>query len=175
MKYLLAFSFMFTFLFSSAQTEQVDSTSFNIVEKQGTEMARVLLAKDYKAFAKYTYQPVIEMAGGEEKMIELLKQTFDQMETEGYSFTSFTIEKPVTIIRFNNTLQCTLIQHIELKVPAGRLTTRSALIGISKDDGQNWTFIDTHGADLKTLQKTLSGLSDNLMLPEKQDPVFYKE
>ncbi|MEP7165857.1 MAG: hypothetical protein ABI741_14240 [Ferruginibacter sp.] len=175
MKYLLTIFFSLLTFFSTAQIDQADSISLGIVEKQGTEMAKLLLAKDYKAFAKYTYQPIIEMTGGEEKMIELIKQSFDQMETGGYSFINFTIEKPLTIVHFNNTLQCALIENIEMKVPKGRLTSKSTLIGISSDKGQNWTFIDTHGADLKTLQKTLSGLSNDLVIPEKQQPVFFKE
>jgi len=175
MKYLLTIFFNFLAFFSTAQIEQADSISLNIAEKQGTEMAKLLLAKDYKAFAKYTYKSILDMAGGEEKMIELIKQSFDQMETEGYSFINFTIEKPLTIIHFNNTLQCALTENIEMKVPKGRLTTKSTLIGISEDSGQNWTFIDTHGANLKTLQETISGLSNNLIIPEKQQPVFFKE
>jgi hypothetical protein len=174
MKYLITILFIFLAFFTAAQIEQVDSVSLANAEKQGNIMAKLLLAKDFKGFAKYTYQPIIEMAGGEAKMIELIKQSFDQLETQGYTFTNFTIEKPLHIIHFNNTLQCTIIENIEMKVSDGRLTSKSALIGISNDNGQNWAFIDTHGTDLKTLQSTLPGLSDNLILPEKEEPVLYK-
>jgi hypothetical protein len=61
-----------------------------------------------------------------------------------------------------------------MKVPGGRVTSNASLIGISSDNGNNWTFIDTHGADLKTIQKSIPGLSNELLLPEKEKPVFYK-
>lgn len=175
MKYLIAVLFSFSTLFAFAQNEQVDSIAAINAEKQGNIMAKLLLARDFKAFTKYTYPPIVKMAGGDEKMIKLIKESLDLMETQGYTFTNFSVEKPTTIVHFNNTLQCTIIENIEIKVPKGRLISKAALIGVSCDNGQTWTFIDTHGSDLKTLQGTLAGLSDDLVIPQKEKPVFYED
>jgi len=175
MKYLLTLFLSFVALFSFAQVDQADSASISTAGKQGTEMARLLLAKDYTAFAKFTYPPVKKMAGSEEKLIELLKSSIANLESQGISIINCSVENPEKIIHFKNTLQCTLIQNIEMKVPNGRMMAKSALIGISANNGKNWTFVDTHGSDLKTLQKNIPGLSNSLNIPEKQEPVFIKE
>jgi len=174
MKHCLFLLFFFFGTFVTAQTGQTDSLAMNRAQQQGNVMAKLLLAKDYKAFAKYTYQPVIDISGGEDKMVALIQQSIDQLQNQGYSFTNFTIEKPLQLIHFNNTLQCTITEIIEMKVPSGQLTSKASLIGISGDNGQNWTFIDTHGSDLPSLQKQVPGLSDGLQIPEQQQPVLEK-
>jgi len=174
MRHFLLLSFIFFGTFAAAQTEQPDSVALNRAQEQGNIMAKLLLAKNYKAFAKYTYPPVVELSGGEDKMAVLIQQSVDQLQSQGYTFTSFSIEKPLQLIHFNKLLQCTVTEIIELKVPNGKLTTRASLIGISSDKGQNWTFVDTHGSDLGTLQKQVPGLSDSLQIPGQQPPVFEK-
>ena len=174
MKHLLPLFFIISGTFASAQTDQGDSLALGRAQQQGNMMAKLLLAKDFKAFAKYTYQPVIEISGGEDKMVALIQQSMDQLQNQGYTFTNFTIEKPLHMIHFNNTLQCTITEIIEMKVPNGKITSKASLVGISGDNGQNWTFIDTHGSDLPSLQKQVPGLSDSLQIPEKQQPVFEK-
>ena len=107
-------------------------------------------------------------------MVALIQQSMDQLQNQGYTFTNFTIEKPLHMIHFNNNLQCTITEIIEMKVPNGKITSKASLVGVSGDNGQNWTFIDTHGSDLPSLQKQVPGLSDSLQIPEKQQPVFEK-
>lgn len=42
------------------------------------------------------------------------------------------------------------------------------LIAISTDKGANWTFIDTSGKDISTMEKTFPYLSSQLELPSKK-------
>ena len=50
----------------------------------------------------------------------------------------------------NGELQCTLPQTIVMKVPNGKLVTKSTLIDVSKDMGRKWFFIDCLGRNIKT-------------------------
>lgn len=175
MKKLLTLILLLPFLFSKAQVVPADSTLIPIVEKQGTAMAKLLLAKDYSAFVKYTYPPILKMAGGEAKMTALIKQSFKQIEDQGYKILKVSIENPTGIIHFGKKLQCSVTQLLEMKVPNGRIVSKSTLIGNSDNNGKNWTFLDTHGATLQELQKTIPGLSNDLIIPEKTEPVLYKE
>ena len=175
MKYLLSVFLIFAITITKAQVVRTDSICKNNVEKQGNIMADLLMNKDYRAFSKYTYQPIIDMAGGEEILIDLIKKGMEQIETQGLSFLKCSIERPISIIHIKNELQCTVTQNIVLKTATGRIVSKSTLIGISSDDGENWTFIDAHGKDIKTLQASLSNLSNDLIIPEKQKPVVYKD
>jgi hypothetical protein len=153
-----------------AQIQQQDSTYILKVQQQGTKMCQLLIAKDYKSFIKYSYPPVIEMLGGEEKMIEKMTQLLEQMAIGGYIILNGSIEKPLKIVHLKDELQCALAQNMEMKVPAGREMIHSSLIGISTDKGENWTFIDTQNKDLKAMQALFPNLSDSLVMPEKREP-----
>ena len=171
MKYLATwFSLLLicTSLFS--QTLLSDSASQSNAEKQGTTMAKLLLKKDYKGFTAFTYAPIIKMAGGLDKMASYMEQSFKGMESEGFTIANVIIENCSKIIHTENQLQCTLTEVIELKHTDGKLIQKSTLIGISNDKGANWTFIDTHGATLKVLQETIQELSNDLVIPELQEP-----
>ena len=175
MKYLFtAVALSLTFAVA-AQTSLPDSVAMANANTQGNTMAQLLLEKNYTDFAKYTYPPIIKMAGGEKNMIAIIKKGLDDVEAQGYTFISFSIEKPTKILHLKNSLQCVVVENIKMKIPNGKLTTSSALIGVSTDKGNNWTFIDTHGADLKSLQKTIPGLSNDLQMPEKKEPIITKD
>jgi len=152
-----------------------DSLIFAVVEMQGNAMAKLLLAKDYKAFAKYTYPPVVKMSGGETKLVALITKSFKDLEGQGYTVTSITVDKPAAIIHFGNKLQCTVTQVLEMTTPKGRLVSIASLIGNSDNNGKNWTFVDTHNADLKTLRASIPGISSQLIIPAAQEPVLYEK
>ena len=172
----ISFGFLFILLsyFSNSQIVLTDSVNQETVIAQGNIMAKLLVNKDYKAFVKWLNPAIISMTGSEEKLIELTKQSITKMADDSLFITNLYISSPSSIIHFNEQLQCTVIQTIEMKFPKGRVVSSSPLIAISINQGKNWTFIDPHGEDLKTLQKTVLNLSNDLIIPEQQKPVIYK-
>lgn len=174
MKYWILITAILLSFSSTAQVSQEDSVYLDNVEKQGRIMAELLVAKDYKAFVKFTHPQVIKMLRGEEKMVEVLKESMETMEADGFSIVNCTISRPLKIIQFKTELQCTVPQTLEMKTPEGRMVTKSTLIGISGDKGANWVFIDTQGKELKILQARFPNLSPELVIPQKEDPVIYK-
>jgi hypothetical protein len=175
MKFTFLYLISFLSLHSSAQINRADSISILNAEKQCNIMATLFIEKKYNEFTRFTYPPVVKKFGGEQNMVTTLKKELDKLETQGYTFTNATIEKPLKMIHFNKMLQCSLTENLEIKIPGGNLRATSTLIGISTDNGKNWTFIDTHGSDLASLQKIVPDLSNDLDIPKKTEPVFYKD
>jgi len=160
----------------NGQTKTADSSNYSkTVKEQAETMGQLLLKKDFKSFAKFTYPKIVEMMGGEQKMIEVMEKGSKEMESEGTSFLNVTIGEPTKIITMENELQCMLQQTIEMKVPNGRLITKSTLIAISTDNGKNWYFVDTSGKDIQAMKEALPNLSGELIIPEKQQPTFYND
>lgn len=153
-----------------SQTLSLDSASQANAEKQATIMAMLLLKKDYKAFTAFTYATVIRMAGGLDKMASYMEESFKGMEGEGFTIAKVKLKNCSKIIHTEKQLQCTLTEIIELKHSDGKLIQKSTLIGISNDKGVTWKFIDTHGATLNKLQETVKELSNDLIIPEQQEP-----
>jgi hypothetical protein len=174
MKYPITLLFILVSFISIAQTERVDPIRLN-VEKQAALMGKLFLAKDFKGFTKYIYPVILEKAGGAAVMVKSMEAGLKDMEKDGLLLHNVTIGKCSNIIHFNNELQCTLSQELEMKTPEGRLIITTSLIGISTDDGKNWTFFDTHDQDLETLKNVLPNLSSDLVIPKSQAPQFYKE
>lgn len=155
-----------------AQAPAADSTAKANAEKQATKMANLLLKKDYKSFSAYTYPAIVKMMGGLDKMASFMQQSFKSMETEGFTIDTVTIKDCSNIIHTATQLQCTLTEVIALSYTKGKLIQQSTLIGISNNKGLNWTFIDTHGASVAQLQKTVKELSNKLVIPEQPKPVM---
>jgi len=153
-----------------SQVNLTDSASKMNAEKQATIMANLLLKKDYVAFAAYTYDPIIKMIGGSEKMAKLLQESFEKMEQDDFILSNVTASNCSNIVRAETQLQCTLTETLEIKYKTGKLIQKSTIIDISSDKGVSWTFIDTHGATLEELQKTLKELSSNLIIPKQPKP-----
>ncbi len=146
-----------------------------IIKKQAEIMAKLLLEKDFSSFTKFTYPKIVEMLGGKQKMIDILKRNSKEMLSKGIDFKNVTIDEPSRIFNKGKELQCTIPQTIEMKVPNGRLITKSTLIAISTDNGKNWYFVDTSGKNIQTMKKTLPNLSEELEIPEKKQPIFHAD
>jgi hypothetical protein len=174
----LGITILFLFFLSvcNGQTKSQDSILYaKSIKSQAETMRQLLLKKDYKAFIKFTYPTLIEVMGGEKKMIELMETGGKKMESEGTKFLNITIGEPTPIIVIENELQSTVQQTIELKIPNARMITQSTLIAISTDNGTNWYFVDTAGKDIQAMQRALPNLSSDLVIPERPEPIFYDD
>ena len=138
-------------------------------------MGRLLLSKDYNSFTKYTYPRIIQLMGGKQKFIDRISTEAKNMESKGYKLSKVSFDDPSEIIVNNKELQCTIVETLEVKVPRGRLISKSTLIAVSSDGGKNWYFIDTSDNDIKKMQQMLPNLSGKLVLAKKNKPLFYQD
>ena len=63
-------------------------------------------------------------------------------------------------------------------MPEGIFAQKSAYLGVSRDEGQSWTFVDGRGSDkqkLKILLAPVSDAIDKLELPVETRPVLERE
>lgn len=155
-------------LSASAQDANTQKTMLTQVNKMGN----AFITKDYSKFADFTYPKVLKNMGGRAKMIENIKKEVEGLEKDGMTFLSMDYGSPSKIYKVDNTLQCTLVQMIKLKVEGGTLTSNSVLLAISENEGKNWYFLDTAGFNLPTMKTLIPNLSDELEIPGRMDPVF---
>ncbi len=148
-----------------AETKTDTSSSYSaVILEQANTMGQLLLKKDFKPFVKFTYPKIVEMMGGEEKMIGILEKSFTEMESSGTGFLKVAMAEPTPVISVGNELQGTLQQTIEMKLPVGKVVTKSTLIAISGDNGKNWQFVDAGAKDIETIRKILPNVSDKLTI-----------
>ncbi len=146
-----------------AQTENKNLNS------QLSKMKKFFIAEDYESFSKYTYPKVIEMMGGKSNMINATKQAMNSMKNEGFIVMEIKHKHPSEFLKKGKELQCTITQVFIMKTPQGKIESQYSLIGISSDNGQNWSFIDTSGKDKATMLKYFPNLHKDIIIkPKKQ-------
>jgi len=57
------------------------------------------------------------------------------------SFLSVTFDEPTNIVQLGTELQCVLVQLATMKIPTGKLITKSPIIAISANKGLHWSFL----------------------------------
>ncbi|QEC44015.1 hypothetical protein [Pseudobacter ginsenosidimutans] len=174
MKNLLSIIFVL-FCLSSVNSQQTIKDHSKSIKEQAEKMGELLVKKEYDSFARYNHPTILEMMGGKQKMIEVLEKSINEMEAEGISFTKVSFGQPSTVIPVKNELQCTVPQEIEMKMPNGRMVTKSTLIAVSEDNGKTWWFLDTAGKDISVMKQILPNLSSKIVIPEKEEPVIFKD
>ena len=174
MKHLLAATFLLLFscIAYSQPVTNKDSLFRETVKAEAEKMVRLLIDKDYKAFTKYTYPPLVKMLGSEAGMVDVLVKTFRSIDAEGFTVSKVSIGDVSAILHIKTLLQCTIVQVLEMTHEKGTLVSKSSLIGLSSDQGTTWTFLDTQGKPLNKLQATFKELSNNLVIPPKEQPVM---
>ena len=118
-----------------------------------------------------TYPKVIESAGGRDKMIAALAKGLKEMETEGVTVLSSNAGAPTQIVRVSGWIYAVVPTTLKVKAQDGVFQTESSMIGLSSDNGANWTFIDAGGKDHKQLKSFLPAPADSLKLPDDKEPV----
>jgi hypothetical protein len=142
------------------------------VREQADLLAKALLKDDYVTVLRFTYPKIVEMVGGSERMINLIKQGKDQMAQQGVGFDTVEIGEPSKIVTAGEEIHCLISQTIFLKVPKGRMKTESYLLAVSKDQGNHWFFIDAVNLTLDNVKSIVPNYNSDLKIPEKKQPQF---
>jgi len=141
------------------------------IKKEAEKMSNYLLMKDYKNFIKCMYPPLIELLGGEDRLLSI----FEQGLPDGNTIEKVIISYPSDTIIVQNQIQCTLKEDIVMKVRGGKLLSTSTLIGFSDDNGNTWFFLDANGRSLKALKDGFPNLSDRLNIIISSKPTFISD
>ncbi len=149
--------------FSYAQTQNEN------LNTQLGEMKKYFLAGDYENFANYTYPKIVEMIGGKSKLVQATEQGMTKMKKEGFTFVSLDYKNPAKFLNKDDEIKCTLTQVLVMNTPYGKIESETSLIGISGDQGLNWTFIDTSGKNKETILQQFPNLHEDIVIkPKKQ-------
>lgn len=138
-------------------------------------MATLFVKGDIKEYVRYVHPSIVKAMGGKNRMVSYLDSMVKSLKPQGVEFKNVQIAMGSKLFVVGSQLQAYVTQIQELKVPRGRLMATSYLIAISDDIGKNWYFIDTGNHNLVELRKLLPTLSKDMVLPEKQKPIFYQD
>lgn len=172
---LLLISF-FTVVTLYAQSNKADSaTAASNLKSAGEKMVHLFVEKNYDEYVKFVHPQIIKLSGGKDKMIDAIKNSLKEIEDEGFAFNKVSIGTPSEIISTTADMESVVPQILELKAQGGLMVATSYLLAISNDKGKTWYFIDTSGKTLDQMKTIFPQLSNKLVIPEKTEPIFYKD
>ena len=164
-----------TFLLTFLTTLTFAQVGSDVIKKQVELTAKALLNDDYETLIKFTYPKVIELVGGRDKMISLIKKGKIEMGQQGISFDKVIIGKPSKTVIAGDEIHCLVPQTVYMKVPKGKLKSETQLLAVSRDNGSNWFFIDAVSLNKDNIKRVLPNYNFDLVLPTKSEPIFVSD
>jgi len=169
MKYLTLIFLIF--LLPIATKAQLKET----IREQAFVVAKATMDGDYETIVNKTYTSLVEMAGGKDKMIRIIKEAMEQLKSQNTTIDTVIIGFPQDgIYKAGNELHTLIPEALVMSTPKGRVIAKSFIIAISKDDGLTWSFLQLgESINNETIKRYLPNFNENLKLPEEQKPILY--
>lgn len=146
------------------------------LKKQAQVVADTFLAGDYQKFVTFIYPKFVQMAGGQQAIIEITNRGMRDAEAKGFKLLSYTIGEPEPAIRIGEQLYAIVPTKMRMQSPHGVIGSESFMIGISSDSGEKWTFLGGAGAaDEAQLRVVLPEVIGKLTIPEKKQPTLERK
>ncbi|MDB6076271.1 MAG: hypothetical protein JWO82_18 [Akkermansiaceae bacterium] len=171
MKSPLLTALVLGFLSSGALADDYTAT----IKKQAQACADAMIAKNFEAMADTTHPRVLEAMGGREQMLTTVKAAVAKIEEQGFKITSSEIGTPEDVKKIGAMTVSIVPDRIVIKVPGGKLTSESHLLGISEDEGKTFKFIDIGPIKKEQLEQIFPEFAGQLTLPERKQPVMEKD
>lgn len=159
------FWFLILIITSTFTIAQTGNKNLNT---QLEEMKEYLLEGDYENYTNYVYPKLIEMVGGKENMKIATESGINSMKAGGLSIINLIFKNPNKFLKKDDELQCSLTQVTVMQTPDGKIEEEYALIAISDDKGENWTFINTDGKDKETVLKAFPNLHREVVIKQSK-------
>jgi hypothetical protein len=165
--------FLLTLLLASAPASVFSQDPSATIKEQAGKCAKALLSGDYATVAVYSHKRVLDLLGGKDGMIGILKRGAEGMTAKGVRIEDVTIGDPEMPQKVGEWLVALVPQKILIKLPEGHLEQESHLLAISEDDGKNWTFVDVNNRT--KVEAAFPELAGKIALPESKPPVPKKD
>lgn len=135
--------------------------------KDAETTSKATLEMDFKTVLKHTLPKVVELMGGEDAALTLLKNTFDGMKTQGFVFEKADINGVSEIVEEQGQYRCVIEGFNQMKMSGQRIKSKSYLLGIYNDVDKYWWFIEAKQLKNEAmLDMVLPNFETSLNIPE---------
>lgn len=145
--------------------EQLSEAAAKRLQTQAIESGRAFIEGDLGRLADYTYPRLIELIGGREKMIEIVRKGVEEMKAEGFEPLSYVPSAPTQVLREGARTYAIVPLKFRMRAPTEILVSDSFMIAVSDDDGKNWKFLSGSSIDQEKLKLILPDAAGKLKLP----------
>ncbi|GAA3591583.1 hypothetical protein Q4Q39_05110 [Flavivirga amylovorans] len=104
--------------------------------------SQATLKMDFDKLLDYTYPSILELMGGKEKAIELLKSTFNTMKESGFVFEKAEILGVSDVVFEDDQYRCYIEGFNQMVMSGKRMKSKSYLFGIYNSEAKFWYFME---------------------------------
>jgi hypothetical protein len=133
------------FIFAALAVHAQDS--YSTLRPIAEKFSRAIVDYDMELYAKMTYAPIIEMAGGHEIYKDMTKSYKDGMVNAGMMIIESNVDSITQVVMSQNELHCFIRMHQVTKMKENYFEGHTYALAISKDNGETWSFVDLETFD----------------------------
>ncbi len=136
-------------------------------------ISEVFVSRDYDTLIEMTHPAVVRSSGGEDKLIEQLKQAMIQLDQAGFTILEDSLGEPTQVYRSINELVCFYPRTMVMKVSGQVVQTTGFLICARKQSGGPWLFIDGEMLQKNPalLRQVFPGLPTDIKVPASKSEI----
>ena len=143
-------------------------SSYPKLEAQAKEIGDAYVRKDFQEFAGLTFPKLLQMAGGKEKFMKRVAEESKQQEAQGLQTLSSIPTDVTQFLKVSGSLYAVMPTTLRMNMRGDLFESYGCLIGISRDKGEHWTFLDLGSGGLRDL---LPDVADRLSVCPRKRPV----
>ncbi len=166
-KFVILFMLAVCTLQVTAQNKYAES-----INEAAADMELAMKSKNYQTLVKYTYPKVVEMVGGEENLLDLVKNSMEAVEAQGLLFKDIIIGEPQKLYTAGTELHCLVPQTVTMENSESIITSETFLLAVSTNEGKNWYFLDTAMLNEQYKASLFPNFNNQLQIPVPTQPVF---
>ncbi|MDJ0646816.1 MAG: hypothetical protein QNJ57_12610 [Flavobacteriaceae bacterium] len=128
--------------------------------------AEATLNSDFDLLLKHTYPPIIEVMGGKENALSIIKAAMKGMKEQGMVFEKAEVVSVSDIVNDDGEYRCYVEGNNQIKMPGMRIKSKSYLLGIYNEEQKFWYFLEAEKLKNKALaDKVLPNFKTELVIP----------
>jgi hypothetical protein len=140
--------------------------------RDASAMYDAFLSGDLERYASYTYPGLLKLFGGKQKLIATIEAGRPKMAAQGISLKSHEIGEVTQLVDAGGELQAMLPRDQLMTMPGGEVHLLGYLLGVSRDGGKTWTFMDAEKVTPENIRMVLPTYDPRLKLPGRMEPKF---
>ena len=148
------------------------------VRAAAAENSAAITSGNYTRLVERTYPKVVEMLGGRDKMIEMVRSGIEDMKAHGNAILGAEVSEPKEVVTVGEKQFAIVPMIVRIQVPGGTLRSKGFLIAVSEDHGKTWKFIDgaglhkAPGTEREALVQVVPDFPARLSLPAWEPPAL---
>lgn len=150
------------------------ATSLNVFAQTKTDALRdakitskATLNMDFETVLNYTLPSVLDMMGGKDAALNVIKATFEGMKTQGFVFEKADVNGVSEIVKEQGQYRCVIEGYNQMIMSGQRVSSKSYLLGIYNEAENFWWFIEAKQLKNDALaDKILPNFETKLDIPE---------